>query len=107
MGPGLEREGVHVVYGLLGLKIHSKVCMMVRREGDMIRRYVHLSTGNYNAVTAHTYTDIGMFTTNEEIAPDATDLFNYLTGYSAKHDFNKLLVAPVTMREQFRSADST
>ena len=64
----LEREGVHVVYGLLGLKIHSKVAMVVRREGDAIRRYVHLSTGNYNAVTAHLYTDIGLFTANEEIA---------------------------------------
>lgn len=97
----LEREGVHVVYGLLGLKIHCKVCMVVRREGDAIRRYVHLSTGNYNAVTAHTYTDIGMFTANEEIAADATDLFNYLTGYSAKRDFQKLLVSPVTLREGF------
>ena len=103
----LEREGVHVVYGLLGLKIHAKVCMIVRREGDIIRRYVHLSTGNYNAITAHLYTDIGMFTANEEISADTTDLFNYLTGYSAKHDFKKLLVAPVTMREQLRSADST
>ena len=80
--------------------------MVVRREGDAIRRYVHLSTGNYNAVTAHLYTDIGLFTANEEIAADATDLFNYLTGYSAKRDFQKLLVAPVTLREQFRSTDS-
>ena len=97
----LEREGVHVVYGLLGLKIHCKVCMVVRREGDTIRRYVHLSTGNYNAITAHTYTDIGMFTANEQIAADATDLFNYLTGYSAKRDFQKLLVSPVTLRDRF------
>ena len=99
----LEREGVHVVYGLLGLKIHCKVCMVVRRESDAIRRYVHLSTGNYNAVTAHLYTDIGMFTANEQIAADATDLFNYLTGYSAKRDFQKLLVAPITMREEFEA----
>ena len=99
----LEREGVHVVYGLLGLKIHAKVCLIVRREGDTIRRYVHLSTGNYNAVTSHSYTDIGMFTTNEEISADATDLFNYLTGYSAKHDFNELLVAPLTMRDSFEA----
>jgi polyphosphate kinase len=99
----LEREGVHVVYGLLGLKIHCKVCMVVRRESDAIRRYVHLSTGNYNAVTAHLYTDIGLFTANEQIAADATDLFNYLTGYSAKRDFQKLLVAPITMREEFEA----
>ncbi len=99
----LEREGVHVVYGLVGLKIHCKVCMVVRREADTIRRYVHLSTGNYNAITAHTYTDIGMFTANEQIAADATDLFNYLTGYSAKRDFQKLLVSPVTLRTRFES----
>ena len=97
----LERDGVHVVYGLVGLKIHCKAAMVVRREGDAIRRYVHLSTGNYNAVTAHTYTDIGMFTADEDIAADTTDLFNYLTGYSAKDSFRKLLVAPVTLREQF------
>ena len=83
----LEREGVHVVYGLLGLKIHCKVAMVVRREGDVIRRYVHLATGNYNAVTAHLYTDIGLFTANAEIARGRPrDLFNYLTGYSAKRD---------------------
>jgi polyphosphate kinase len=99
----LEREGVHVVYGLLGLKIHAKVCLVVRREGDAIRRYVHLSTGNYNVITSHLYTDIGMFTANEDISADATDLFNYLTGYSAKHDFNELLVAPLTMRDSFES----
>jgi polyphosphate kinase len=99
----LEREGVHVVYGLLGLKIHCKAAMVVRREGDAIRRYVHLSTGNYNAVTAHTYTDLGLFTADEEIASDTTDLFNYLTGYSAKQTFRKLLVAPVTLREQFEA----
>jgi polyphosphate kinase len=99
----LEREGVHVVYGLLGLKIHCKAAMVVRREGDAIRRYVHLSTGNYNAVTAHTYTDLGLFTADEEIASDTTDLFNYLTGYSAKQSFRKLLVAPVTLREQFEA----
>lgn len=99
----LEREGVHVVYGLLGLKIHCKAAMVVRREADTIRRYVHLSTGNYNAVTAHTYTDIGLFTADEEIASDTTDLFNYLTGYSAKESFRKLLVAPVTLREQLEA----
>ncbi len=99
----LEREGVHVVYGLLGLKTHCKVAMVVRREGDTIRRYIHMATGNYNAVTAHLYTDIGMLTCNEELGHDATDLFNYLTGYSAKKDYRKLLVSPVNMRERFEA----
>jgi len=94
----LEAEGVHVVYGLLGLKIHGKVTMVVRREGGHIVRYAHLSTGNYNAVTAHLYTDIGLFTADEHIADDVTNLFNYLTGYSAKSDYRKLLVAPVNLR---------
>jgi polyphosphate kinase len=99
----LESEGVHVVYGLVGLKIHCKVTMIVRREGDRIVRYVHLSTGNYNAVTAHLYTDLGLFTANEEIADDVTNLFNYLTGYSAQSDYQKLLVAPVNMRARVLS----
>jgi polyphosphate kinase len=97
----LEREGVHVVYGLLGLKIHCKVAMVVRREGDSIQRYVHLATGNYNAVTAHMYTDVGILTCDERIAEDVTNLFNYLTGYSAKSDYNDLLVAPVNLRDRF------
>src|SRR5262249_4046038 len=97
----LEKSGVHVVYGLLGLKIHCKVALVVRREAGKIVRYVHLSTGNYNAVTAHTYTDLGMFTCDEEIADDVTDLFNYLTGYSAKADYKKLLVAPLNLRARF------
>jgi polyphosphate kinase len=99
----LENEGVHVVYGLLGLKIHCKVAMVVRREGNTIRRYVHLGTGNYNAVTSHLYTDLGMFTCDEGIADDATDLFNYLTGYSDKNDYQKLLVAPVNLRQGLRA----
>lgn len=94
----LEREGVHVIYGLLGLKTHSKVALVVRREGEGIRRYVHLATGNYNSVTAQMYEDIGLFTCDEEIGADATDLFNYLTGYSAKKDYRKLLVAPINLR---------
>lgn len=98
----LEEQGVHVVYGLVGLKVHSKIALVVRKEGDEIRRYVHLGTGNYNPVTAHLYTDLGLFTTDEEIGADATDLFNYLTGYSAKNDFRKLLVAPINMRERFQ-----
>lgn len=99
----LEREGVHVVYGLVGLKIHAKVCLVVRREGDLIRRYVHLSTGNYNAVTAHLYTDLGLFTADPDIGADASDLFNYLTGYSAKSDYRKLLVAPINMRKHLEA----
>jgi polyphosphate kinase len=96
----LEREGVHVVYGLLGLKVHSKVILVVRREGDAIRRYCHLATGNYNPATARLYTDLGLFTCDEEIGADATDLFNYLTGYSRKKTFRKLLVAPLNLRQR-------
>jgi polyphosphate kinase len=96
----LEAEGVHVVYGLIGLKIHCKVALVVRREGERIARYVHLSTGNYNAVTAHLYTDAGMFTASEDVADDVTHLFNYLTGYSAKADYKRLLVAPVNLRQR-------
>jgi polyphosphate kinase len=99
----LEAEGVHVVYGLVGLKIHCKVAMVVRREGERIARYVHLSTGNYNAVTAHLYTDIGMFTASEEVADDVTHLFNYLTGYSAKADYKRLLVSPVNLRARMEA----
>ena len=94
----LEQTGVHVVYGLVGLKTHCKVTMVVRKEGEGIRRYLHLGTGNYNAVTAKIYEDIGMFTCDEAMASDVTDLFNYLTGYSTKQDFKKLLVAPVNLR---------
>jgi len=97
----LEQQGVHVVYGLIGLKVHSKIALVIRKEGDEIRRYVHLGTGNYNPVTAHLYTDLGLFTTDDEIGADATDLFNYLTGYSAKNDFRKLLVAPINLRQRF------
>ncbi|HVP77826.1 MAG TPA: polyphosphate kinase 1 [Thermodesulfobacteriota bacterium] len=94
----LEQEGVHVVYGLLGLKTHSKIALVVRREGDDIRRYVHLSTGNYNPATAQVYTDLGLFTSDEAMGADATDVFNYLTGYSTKKDYRKFLVAPINLR---------
>jgi polyphosphate kinase len=94
----LESEGVHVVYGLLGLKTHSKIALVVRKEADQIRRYVHLATGNYNPVTAQSFTDLGLFTCDEQLGADTTDLFNYLTGYSAKKEFRKFLVAPVNMR---------
>lgn len=96
----LEREGVHVVYGLMGLKIHAKVAMVVRREGDLIRRYLHLSTGNYNTVTANVYTDLGLFTCDPDLGADATDLFNYLTAYSAKTDYRKILLAPISLRDR-------
>jgi polyphosphate kinase len=96
----LEREGVHVVYGLLGLKTHCKVLLIVRREGAAIRRYVHLSTGNYNAVTTKQYTDLGLFTADESFGEDASDLFNYLTGYSKMKEYRKLSVAPMSLREK-------
>jgi len=95
----LEQVGVHVVYGLVGLKTHCKITMVVRKEGDGIRRYLHLATGNYNAVTSRIYEDIGIFTCDEAIGSDVTDLFNYLTGYSKKQDYKKLFVAPVNLRK--------
>ena len=94
----LEKAGAHVVYGLIGLKIHCKVALVVRREQERIARYLHISTGNYNAVTAHLYTDIGMFTADAGVADDVSNLFNYLTGYAQKSDYKRLLVAPVNLR---------
>jgi polyphosphate kinase len=99
----LESEGVHVIYGLLGLKTHSKIALVVRKEGEGIRRYIHLATGNYNAVTAQLYEDMGMFSADEDLGADATDLFNYLTGYSAKKDYRKLLVAPINLRSRMEA----
>jgi polyphosphate kinase len=96
----LESKGVHVAYGMMGLKVHCKVALIVRREQDGIRRYVHLGTGNYNASTARTYTDLGLLTANEEIGADASDLFNYLTGYSDQREYRKLLVGPVNLRRR-------
>ena len=96
----LERAGVHVVYGLAGLKTHSKIVMVVRREADRIRRYVHIGTGNYNPKTARIYTDLGLFSCREELGADLTDLFNYLTGYSRQQSYRKLLVAPVNLRDR-------
>jgi polyphosphate kinase len=96
----LEKAGVHVVYGLLGLKTHCKLALVVRREGDALHRYIHIGTGNYNATTARVYTDLGLFTANEEIGADATELFNFLTGYSRQTEYRRLLVAPVNMRER-------
>ncbi|HQE93707.1 MAG TPA: polyphosphate kinase 1 [Anaerolineae bacterium] len=94
----LERAGVHVTYGLVGLKTHAKVCMVVRREPDGMKRYVHLATGNYNAVTARIYTDMGYFTVDPDIGADVADLFNTLTGYSRLNHYRKLLVAPHGIR---------
>jgi polyphosphate kinase len=99
----LEAEGVHVVYGLVGLKVHTKVALVVRREGESIRRYVHMSTGNYNPLTARLYTDLSLFTADEQIGADVTDLFNYVTGYSAKNEYRKLMVAPVDMRKRMEA----
>ena len=90
----LEQAGAHVVYGLVGLKTHSKVALVVRREGSGLRRYLHLGTGNYNPKTARIYTDLGLLTCRPELGADATDLFNYLTGLSRQEGFRRLLVAP-------------
>ncbi len=96
----LEREGVHVVYGLMGLKTHCKVALVVRKERDGLSRYLHLGTGNYNAVTANIYTDLGLLTCNQDFGADASDLFNYLTGYSRQNHFRKLWIAPINLRRR-------
>jgi polyphosphate kinase len=96
----LEQSGVHVVYGLVGLKTHTKVILIVRREGKKMRRYVHIGTGNYNPKTAKLYTDLGLLSCREELGADLTDLFNFLTGYSRQKSYRKLLVAPVNMRDR-------
>jgi polyphosphate kinase len=94
----LERAGAHVAYGLVGLKTHSKVCLVVRREGAGLRRYVHIGTGNYNQRTARAYVDLGLLTVDPELGADVTDLFNALTGHSRQRRYRKLLVAPETLR---------
>ncbi|MBV8882414.1 MAG: polyphosphate kinase 1 [Chroococcidiopsidaceae cyanobacterium CP_BM_RX_35] len=96
----LESSGVHVVYGLMGLKTHTKVVLVVRQEGNSIRRYVHIGTGNYNSKTAKLYTDLGLLSCRDDLGADLTDLFNYLTGLSKQKSYRKLLVAPVTLRER-------
>jgi len=97
----LEEAGANVVYGLMGLKTHCKAALVVRREAGGIKRYVHLSTGNYNEVTARAYTDIGLFTADEDIGADVSSLFNVITGYSEPMRFRKIEVAPIGMRERF------
>ncbi|RUR78263.1 polyphosphate kinase 1 [Chlorogloeopsis fritschii PCC 9212] len=99
----LESVGVHVVYGLVGLKTHSKIVMVVRREQERIRRYVHIGTGNYNPKTARLYTDLGLFSCREELGADVTDVFNFLTGYSLQKSYRQILVAPVNMRDRLLS----
>jgi polyphosphate kinase len=96
----MERAGVHVVFGFLDLKTHCKVSLVVRQEGQGLRRYVHLGTGNYNPTTALTYTDIGLFTADEAVAEDASALFNLLTGYSQGHGWHRLIVAPTDLHRR-------
>lgn len=95
----LERSGVHVVYGLSGLKTHAKLALVVRREGDRVRRYVHFGTGNYNPSTARLYTDLGVFTCREDVAEDVADLFNHLTGFARPPMYRRVLVAPADLRD--------
>ena len=97
----LERVGVHVVYGLMGLKTHGKVCLVVRDEHDGLKRYVHLGTGNYNFTTTKIYTDFGLMTCREDIGADVSNLFNFLTGYSQQREYKKVVVAPTNMRNFF------
>jgi polyphosphate kinase len=97
----LEKAGCHVIYGLVGLKTHSKITLVVRREETGIRRYVHLATGNYNDSTAKLYTDCGIFTCDERFGEDATAVFNMLSGYSEPKRWNKLIVAPLWMKDRF------
>jgi polyphosphate kinase len=95
----LERAGVHVVYGFVGLKTHSKVALVVRKDRDGIRRYLHVGTGNYNVSTARAYCDIGLLTADPDFGADASDLFNFLTGYSAQTTYRRFLVAPLNLRQ--------
>ena len=98
----LEKAGCHVIYGLVGLKTHSKITLVVRREEDGIHRYVHLATGNYNDSTAKLYTDVGLFTCNEMFGEDATAVFNMLSGYSEPRSWNRLMLAPLWLKDRFR-----
>jgi polyphosphate kinase len=100
----LERSGVHVVYGLVGLKTHCKLTLVVRREGQRLRRYVHIATGNYNPTSSSTYTDLGLLTADQEIGEDTTEFFNYLTGVSHQQRYRKLLISPVNLREKLTDA---
>jgi polyphosphate kinase len=99
----LEQAGIHVVYGLVNLKTHCKLCLVVRQEADGIRRYAHIGTGNYNEATSKVYTDLGFFTSEAGILDDVSEVFNYLTGYSNKRAYTDLLVAPVSLRSGVRA----
>ena len=96
---GLEEAGVHVVYGQPALKTHVKCVLVVRREGEGVRNYVHIGTGNYHSTTARLYTDFGLFTTDPQIGADVTDMFNYLTGYGRPPHYRKVLIAPTQLRD--------
>jgi len=96
----LEEAGVHVVYGIPGLKTHVKAILVARREGERVREYVHIGTGNYNPTTARLYTDLGLFTADEEIGADVAEMFNFLTGYGRPAEYRKVLVSPTTMRDR-------
>ena len=96
----LERAGVHVVYGVIGLKVHAKMCLVIRRERGVLKPYLHLSTGNYNSSTARVYEDFDLLTSNEALGTDASDVFNFITGYSKQRDYGKFLVAPMSVRSK-------
>jgi polyphosphate kinase len=98
----LERSGVHVVYGVIGLKTHTKIALVVRKEKEKLRSYCHIATGNYNSRTAQLYTDLGLLSARPELGQDLAELFNYLTGFSKQQNFRKLLVAPVTLRQRMQ-----
>ena len=97
----LEREGIHVITGMVGLKTHSKMCLVVRRDHDKVTTYTHLGTGNYNPVTSNIYTDLGLFTCREEVTREVMEVFNFLTGFSQKKDYKTLLVAPLNIKKRF------
>jgi polyphosphate kinase len=99
----MEEAGVHVVYGIPGLKTHVKAVLVARREGDSVRQYVHVGTGNYNQATARLYTDLGLFTADPEIGADVAEMFNFITGYGRPADYRKVLVSPTTMRKHLRA----
>ena len=101
----LERAGVHVVYGMVGLKTHSKCVLVVRDDGDQLRRYCHIGTGNYNTKTARLYEDLGILTCDPDIGADVAKLFNHLTGYSRGDQYHTLLVAPRDLRPRLLRAD--
>ena len=101
----LEEAGVHVVYGIPGLKTHVKAILVARREGDRVREYVHIGTGNYHPKTARLYTDFGLFTADPEIGADVAEMFNFLTGYGRPAEYRKVLVSPTTMRDRDHRGD--